>query len=199
MRRIRFLTVLAAAVLVASFPLNTSAGTPRLVPRDAADWATFTPAEQTSALAYQQQLLEKGLRLGTVETLVVLGQAAAVPGKASPMSLSITYTCGFIVHTVAGGRWVGGGGYVDTNDYVYYLYASRSGKQGQLFRDGQLNKNWYQEMHNATHAEAWSDQDFSWSWEHPTYVVKGWFGVEEVIHDVYQLGPDQYCTHTYTP
>ncbi len=169
--------------------------------------------ERAAAIQYEGQLLETGLRNGTVRTerfmspvrtisLDIASGSSSPQGQIAPLStlsLTISAACGFTVHFTGGGRWVGGGGYTDTNNYVYHIYASRPGQLGQLLRDGQLNKNWQQELYNTTHAENWSAQDFSWSWEHPTYVVKGWHGVQQTSNGSYQLGPDAYCTNSYTP
>jgi hypothetical protein len=92
--------------------------------------------------------------MSPVHTTVVNVQAASAGNSLSAapvgtLSLSVSAACGFSVHYTGGGRWVGGGGYTDTNDYVYHIYASRPGKLGQLLRDGQLNKNWQQENYNT--------------------------------------------------
>jgi hypothetical protein len=213
MRRVFAVALVAVLSLILFVPAAVGAGSGPRLPHSAADWAGFTQTEQAAALAYERQLLDVGLRDGSVrterfmsptQTTIVSAGAASTrstvsTGPASTLSLTISAACGFTVHFVTGGRWVGGGGYTDTNNYVYHIYASRPGKLGQLFRDGQLNKNWQQELYNTTHAENWSDQDFSWSWEHPTYVVKGWHGVQQTSGGSYQLGPDAYCTHSYTP
>jgi hypothetical protein len=163
MRR-AFAVVLAAVLsLVVLVPAAVVAGTGPRLPHNAADWAAFSQTEKAAALAYERQLLDVGLRDGTVRTelfmspvhtTVVNVQAASAGNSLSAapvgtLSLSVSAACGFSVHYTGGGRWVGGGGYTDTNDYVYHIYASRPGKLGQLLRDGQLNKNWQQENYNT--------------------------------------------------
>lgn len=188
-RTSRLVAVLLLALSLIAPAVTTAQTTPRQ-PRDAVDWATFTPAERQAAIAYQHQLLLEGLAAGTVKTTRVM----------APMTATATASaaCGFTVRNVGGGRWIAGGGWTDASDYMAIIYASKSDKQGQLFRDGPLIKNWYQYLTNATHAEAWTGEDFSYSFEHPTYVVKGWHGAK-TSGGVWLLGPDAYCTTSYTP
>lgn len=187
-------TVRLAAILLLSLslivPAITSARTIPRQPRDAADWATFTAAEHQAAIAYQRQLLLEGLAAGTVKTTTVMAPVTA--------TATASAACGFTVRNVAAGRWIAGGGWTDATDYMAIIYASKPNKQGELFRDGQLIKNWYQYLTNATHAENWTGEDFSYSFEHPTYVVKGWHGAQ-TFSGVWLLGPDAYCTTSYTP
>lgn len=106
--------------------------------------------------------------------------------------------CGFTIRNVTAGRWIAGGGYTDASAYMALIYASTTTKLGQLFRGGQQIKTWQQSLPDATHAEAWTGEDFSYSFEHPTYVVKGWHGAK-TYSGVWLLGHDAYCTTSYTP
>ena len=191
MRRAFRLAAVLLMTLSLIVPAITSARAIPRQPRDAVDWATFTAAERQTAIAYQRQLLLEGLANGTVKTTTAMAPVIAAAATASA-------ACGFTVRNVTAGRWIAGGGWTNATDYMAIIYASKSDKQGQLFRDGQLIKNWYQYLTNATHAEAWTGEDFSYSFEHPNYVVKGWHGAK-TFGGVWLLGPDAYCTTSYTP
>jgi hypothetical protein len=167
-------------------------------PRDAADWATFTPAEREAAIEYQRQLLLVGLRDGTIKTEYKTVQVGSTADAPAAITASAVAVCGFRVRYVAAGRWVAGGGYTDATDYMQIIYASKFTKQGQFLRDGQVLDNWHQSLTDATHAEDWTGENFSWGFEHPTYVVKGWHGAQ-TYGGTWLVGPDAYCTHSYTP
>ncbi len=134
MRRVAW--VIAATLLVSTLGVGTVSAkqAPRL-PTGAADWATFTAAEQQAAIDYERQLLDEGLRNGTVATQSVLAPAALSALAPLTATASASGACGFHVRNVSGGRWIAGGGYTDATDYMQDIYASRSVKQGQLFRD----------------------------------------------------------------
>ncbi len=190
MRHAFRLTAVLLLALSLIAPAVTTAQTTARQPLNAADWATFNPAERQAAIAYQYQLLVQGVAARTIKTTTVMAPLTA--------TATASAACGFTVRNVTAGRWIAGGGWTDATNYMAIIYASKSDKQGQLFRDGQVIKNWYQYLTNATHAEAWTGEDFSYSFEHPTYVVKGWHGAK-TSGGAWLLGPDAFCTTSYTP
>lgn len=192
--------VLALAAGVAllsplSNPSATAADLPRL-PRDAADWETFTPDERKAALDYEWQRFQAALAAGTARIEAILGTAGA--GDSTSVSATSAWAqCGFQVSNAGLSRYVRGGGTTTASTLMDYIYASKSTRQGQFIRDGVLKGNWYRSLTDASYVEAWTGWDHSWQWEHPRYTSNGWHGA--LKDSTWYLGPDAPCPYSWTP
>ena len=154
-------------------PSASAAEVPRL-PRDAADWSTFTPPERKAALDYEWQRFQAALAADTVRietTLANVGSSGAATAASGAWA-----QCGFQVSNSALSRYVRGGGNTTASTLMDYIYASKSTRQGQFIRDGVLKGNWYRSLTDASFVEAWTGWDHSWQWEHPRYTSNGWHG-----------------------
>ncbi|MDO8483584.1 MAG: hypothetical protein Q7S35_01420 [Candidatus Limnocylindrales bacterium] len=109
------------------------------------------------------------------------------------LTTTATGTCGLQYINQAEGSWIRGGGYTDASGTVYYIAASRPGKQGQFLKDGNALETWWQDLNNKSHAEDWTSYNWKWFWEHFNYTVKGWHGAQ-LSNGTWILGPDQACT-----
>jgi hypothetical protein len=182
--------------VVAVTPVSAGSVQPRL-PTSVADWATFSDAEQSAALTYEWDILQKSLQDGTAKVHQVDrtddGQLVQTDGLDA---LTITYDWNCPIQWVdqIGGAWFRGGGWTDTSQNVYYIAASRVGLKGQFLRDGVLSGNWYNEKYNDSHAESWSGYSWRWSFEYIHWVNKGWHTIRPVNGGSHLLGPDAYCT-----
>lgn len=202
--------VMAAVLVVAGAGMllaqSSLAGSPR-VPRDAADWARFTPAERQAALDFQWRehlrLEAAGQLSRTVVKATVDLQTNQIASIAGPQVASITATatgtCQLTFDNQTSGTWTRAGGWADASAVVYYIYASRAGLQGKLIRDGTTIKNWYAEVYNNDWAENWTGWDFKWWYEHPMYTSKGYFGARVTNGGTWILGPDHACSVSGSP
>jgi hypothetical protein len=195
MRRTGTIVVLA---ILASALLSTgtmSAATSPRIPHNAAEWATFTPAQRQAALAYEKARFEAVLAAGKTEFKVALGNDLA-----SGFSITATgsASCGFQFYTSGPSRYVSGGGSTSASELMDLIYASKSTKQGQFLRGGVLKDNWYHSITDSAYVEGWTDYwDHSWTWEHPTYKSNGWHGA--LNGSTWVVGPEQPCSYTWTP
>jgi hypothetical protein len=193
----RAIAVFASLLLVVATAGTAGAsGQPRL-PKSAADWASFSGAEQATALQYEFDILRASLRNGTADIHEIGRTGSGTLAQANgPSILTATYDYNCPIQWVdqVGGAWFRGGGWTDVSQNVYYITASRSGLKGQFLRDGVLSGNWYQEVYNGSHAENWSGYSWRWSFESIHWVNKGWHTIRLTNGGSYLLGPDAYCT-----
>jgi hypothetical protein len=191
-----FIVVGLIALVAASVPTTAAAVKPRM-PVSAADWARFSGLQREAALDYVWDELQSQLAAGTAKVTTV-GEPNFVPGQDSGLAapaVSVSYNCPIQWIDLIEGSWIRGGGWTDTSSNVYYIAASRLGKKGQLLRDGVLQKNWYHETYNASHAENWSGYVWKWWYEHFNWTNKGWHGARLTSGGSWLLGPDRYCSN----
>jgi hypothetical protein len=188
------------AMMAAAVP--TAAQQSPRVPRDAADWASFTVTEQRAAIDYQWRLLQDALADGTAVVRTVSATAVTpAAGSLSDISSAVTARgyCHIQFIDQLHGSWVRGGGWTSASSPIYYIYASRSGRRGQFFKDGVSKGTWWEEKAGGaghTHAESWTPYDFKWWFERFNYTVQGWHGAQRTLGGTWLLGPDAYCTLT---
>jgi len=199
--------VLAATMLgllagLASPVAATSQSSVR-IPRDAVDWATFSPTEKAAAIDYEwhqfvRSQAEERLASITIEQ-VVPPAASAVEGAAT--SVTAHGHCALQFVNQAEGTWTRAGGWTDASDVVYYIYAGRTtgSHEYRLIRDGQTIKTTYAMVYNYDWAEAWTGYDFKWWFEHPQYTSRGYHGAKLTSSGPWILGPDVLCSVTGTP
>jgi hypothetical protein len=181
--------VFASSVVAASHPR---------LPTSAADWASFSKAEREAALGYEWGILQRSLHDGTADVHQLdrtdSGSLVQRDGLAA-LTITYDYNCPIQWVDQIGGAWFRGGGWTDASNQVYYIAASRVGKQGVFLRDGVTVGNWYNEKYNdpSAHAESWSGYSWRWSFESIHWVNKGWHGIRPTSGGSWLLGPDASC------
>jgi len=148
----RSITTAIALILAATVGSAgvAGAGAPRM-PRNAADWATFSSSEKAAGLNYERRTFEASLANGTAKIQRVLARTQV----SSPIGVNVTASgsCGFQVSVQGIGRNVKGGGTTDASAVIDLIYASKLNEQGQFFRDGNLVENWWNSRADSAHAE----------------------------------------------
>lgn len=187
----------ASATSLAAAPGNASA--PRL-PHSAADWATFTPYEQTAAVSWEkaevQRLIGAGqLKPDRIETGIVTGQT---PSQAAGVAALTKTAYGACTLT----RYPAGAGWLETASGSTYSSANvswiDSGHSGQ---EDLLSKNWqplaYFSLYwtNANVVHAGYPGDWTWAWDHPVYKLQTYHTAYDLFfgRPTYYLGPNAYC------
>lgn len=197
----RLATVGAALLLLVALVAPGAAGASSArLPRDAADWATFSPAQQQAARELAQRQFATALANGTADIDTITSTAAdstAEPLGAAGILATGYASCGFQQNVIGTSRNVRGGGSTTASALMDLIYASKSTKQGQFLRDGALKGNWYKSLTDASYVEAWSGWDHSWTWEHPRYTSNGWHGALD--GSVWVVGPLLPCSYSWTP
>ena len=189
MRRLLTAASLVALILTVASPVAVPGVR---IPRNAADWATFTSAERSAAIAYEWQIHLAQVAQGAVQTTSV--RATVRAGAISP-NVTATGTCKLQWINQAEGTWTRAGGWTDASEIVAYIYAGRTAGSHyiKLIRDGTTIKTTFNERTNDDWAEAWTGYDWKWWFEHPHYVGRSYHGAR-VGSSTWILGPDKQCT-----
>ena len=187
-------------VLASALPAAANSGKPR-IPRDAADWAAFTVAERQAAIGWEYQQLQTALMSGVaiVREVTESGTLALLTIGASPM-VTVTYQCTIQWTNLPEGTWTRGGGWTNSTSPMYQIYASQPGTYvGRFYRDGSQIKTWSYLAYNVSRAETYTDYDWKWWFEHPSYFSSGYHGAQQYYGGAWQLGPNQYCSISAQP
>lgn len=181
--RVRFrapaITILAAVLLLGAIVPVAAASRPRL-PRDAGDWATFTPAEKQAAIQYQLDIFDPA----KADWVFF--------GNGGPTALAATWTasCGFLVSNATSGSYVRSDAITDANFVASRIYA-----RSEFYRDTTFLEAPVQDVTNRSRAEAVSGTNFAWWFEQPTYRVKSWHRAAE---SGTWVGSERFCDYSWT-
>lgn len=208
-RAVVFAVVVACLLSVQVTPVLAA---PR-VPSSPADWASFRATERTAALNHQwrlyQELLVSGRAVvhsvtstmdGTIRTRERVGPRNPWPGrKAAAATASFTAYCQVRWTNTTSGSWTHGFVYIDTPWIAFDIYAGRGGKPNQFIRDGVVLQTFTAHGANTDLVSNKSSDNFKWWYEHPTYVIRSWMGIQRYRYGSWQLGPDAYCRAEGSP
>jgi hypothetical protein len=113
----------------------------------------------------------------------------APAGQVNPLSVTWTASCGFGVSNAFAGTYVNSDAVTDANQQVPAIYA-----HSEFYRDGSYLAGPNDDEANRSHAEAVSGQNFSYTWEHPTYRVKSWHNIK--VGSTWQT--QRFCDFSWT-
>jgi len=195
--------ILLIAVTTLSVPASTLGVGPRppRLPSSAADWATFTPTEQATALAYEKSLYDAAGANGTLTWTSATGSTAGT--MSSDSITSVDAQCGLSWTNVGSGTWTYGWAYVDTSFAAYQIYAGHppASTDDQFIRAGTVLQYFfaYSTGGGSSYEYAQSDSNFKWFYENINYRIKSWMGAQQYQNGAWQLGPNAYCTYSANP
>jgi hypothetical protein len=200
--------VLVMMLGISAAPAAAKTAAVRL-PTGAADWATFTPAEQKAAYdwVYNHEIKPSKATPTIVATAPAVFTQTASSGVA-PMAttaISVGGECGFGVVQYSYGTVVSGWSQVHTSQQVAWLDTGLNGRDytptssssyiDQLWRNGAKSYWTYGAVAPGTYVYASTSQDFKWFWESVHYFFQAWDSVKLLNGTWYWR--NAYCNVSY--
>lgn len=186
-----------SATSLAAAPGNASA--PRL-PHSAADWATFTPYEQTAALSWEKAEVQGLIATGQLkpDRIEVGSATTGTPDQAAgvaPLTTTAYGRCTLLRYNMPGGWFEAADGATYSSANVSWIDSGDSGRQDLLSKNWQPVSYFGSYLTNANVVHAGVPGDWTWAWEHPTYELQTYHTAYDLINGQrsYYLGPNAYC------
>lgn len=194
-RSARFVAVLGAillAVSVTAAPVAAASPTVR-VPKSAAEWATFTPAEKDATIrwiwAQEAQMIADGTWRWD--------EAASSSATTDALAASVTggVECGIKLNRQPWATYAIGWSSTWTSSPVWWLQTGGTGAYtNKFYHNGSVFSSGWIAAGSGTYEYGQSSQDFAFPWDTVTWKIQSW-GSAETSYNVY-LFKNKYCGKT---
>lgn len=197
------------ALAITSFAGTATAASPNArLPKSAADWATFTPAEKTAAYAWVNTHETKPISTRTISAQSVFTPSRTPALGVQPMATGLVGggECGWSISNYSTGSRVAAWSQVHTNQVVYWLDTGMSGQdtsnppqayRDQLWRNGaQSYQTWGARAGaGANYVYASTSYDWKWFYENVHYTFQAWDSIKTSSSVFYWH--NAYCVVNY--
>ncbi len=168
------------------------------IPKSAADWATFTPAERQAAYDWVNIHETKPLSTLVITTPMTSMTSSSAGLQAMAVSgLIVGGECGWSISSYSTGSRVAAWSQVHTSQVVYWLDTGMQGYVDQLWRNGARSYTTYggRGGAGANYVFASTSYDWKWFWETVHYTFQAWDSVETSAGVWYWR--NAYCVTNY--
>ncbi len=191
------IALLVFAAMFSSVGAGVASAKTARIPTNAADWATFSPAERQAAYDWELQQVKASNK---APVRVGMAQAVIQTGGVSPLSLSASGICGFNYIQNGSGTLTWSYADLTTSQVVAWLDTGITQETSYLdkfYRNGsQWGTGYGSGAGSSTHVNAQSAQNWKWWWEGATYTTQDWYTVETSYNNYYWYLA--YCHTSWT-